>query len=60
MKDRIKDLEKRGIVQKIVKEGGRKLPPPLQIPDGINIQEILQEDRNSKGKGFSNKRNQSR
>ena len=60
MEDRIKDPEKRGIVQKMVKEGGRKLPHPLQMPEGVNIQEMLQEDRDSKGKDPSNKRNQFR
>ena len=47
LEDRLKDLEERGIVQKMVKEGGRKLPQPLMMPDGVNIQEMLQEDRNT-------------
>ena len=47
LEDRLKDLEERGIVQKMVKEGGRTLPQPLMMPDGVHIQEMLQEDRNT-------------
>lgn len=47
LEDRLKDLEERGIVQKVVKEGGQRLPHPLQMPEDVNIQEMLQEDRNT-------------
>lgn len=45
LEDRLKDLEKRGILR--AKEGGNhvKVPRPVQMPKKVDLQGMLQEDR---------------
>lgn len=44
LKDRIKRLEDRGLIEKKPKDGLKKIPPPIPLPDSI-AQNFLQEDR---------------
>jgi prevent-host-death family protein len=45
LEDRLKDLEKRGILGARAKEGLVKAPRPVKMPKKIDLQAMLQEDR---------------
>jgi prevent-host-death family protein len=45
--DRLKDLEKRGILRAKGTGNHLKVPRPLQMPKKVDLQVMLQEDRNS-------------
>ncbi len=46
LEDRLKDLEKRGILRARAKASLKKTPKPLKMPKKIDLQAMLQEDRN--------------
>ena len=45
LEDRLKDLEKRGILQARARGAHLKVPKPVQIPKKVDVQAMLQEDR---------------
>lgn len=44
LKDRIEDLEYRGIIEALKKKKQVKMPPPIPLPDDL-AQRLLQRDR---------------
>jgi prevent-host-death family protein len=45
LEDRLKDLEKRGIIRARAKASLLKAPRPLKMPKKVDLQAMLQEDR---------------
>jgi prevent-host-death family protein len=45
LEDRLKDLEKRGILRAKARGNHRKTPKPLRMPRKVDLQTMLQEDR---------------
>jgi prevent-host-death family protein len=45
LEDRLKDLEKRGILRARAKGNHAKVPRPVQMPKKVDVQAMLQEDR---------------
>jgi prevent-host-death family protein len=45
LEDRLKDLEKRGILQARARGAHLKVPRPVRIPKKVDVQAMLQEDR---------------
>lgn len=46
LEDRLKDLEKRGILRARARGAHLKVPRPVLIPKKVDVQAMLQEDRN--------------
>jgi len=45
LEDRLKDLEKRGILRAKPRGNHPKAPKPVQMPQKVDLQAMLQEDR---------------
>jgi prevent-host-death family protein len=43
--DRLKDLERRGLLRAREKGTSHKVPRPVQVPKKVDVQAMLQEDR---------------
>jgi prevent-host-death family protein len=43
--ERLADLERRGLIRRAAKAPLKKLPPPIDVPEGVDMLDALRRDR---------------